>query len=253
MRAMLPILVSLPHCSAHIPYDIRDSIALSERDLKNHCDLYTELIFDIPETFQVKASFSRLVCDPNRSVDDITFRDEDDYAEFISDSIPLHSIDKKPIYHKVLTRQEVERRIRDYHALYHWQLEMYVPMVKFFIDGHSMYNIAPNIYRNAGQQRPDICLGTREGTTCTSEQVAFIKHFFENRGYETAVDSPFQGKYIMERYCSSGRVPGIQIEVNQRFYTDEETLEPKYEEIKKLNKQMTDLTFAFSQEFFPKK
>ncbi len=248
---MLPILISLPHCSDHIPYDIRDSVALSDLDLKNHCDLYTSWIFDIPETFQVKASFSRLVCDPNRSVDDIKFRDQNDYAEFISDSIPLHSIDKKPIYKNVLTEEEVARRVRKYHALYHWQLEMYLPMVKFFIDGHSMYNIAPDIYRNAGQQRPDICLGTRDGTTCKPEHAEFFKTFFEACGYHTTIDSPFKGKYIMERYCSSNRVPGIQVEFNQRFYIDPETLEPKYDKIEELNKQMTNLTFAFCQKFFP--
>lgn len=247
---MLPILVSLPHCSDHIPHDIRDSVALSEMDLRNHCDLYTSQIFDIPETFQVKASFSRLVCDPNRSVDDIKLRDEGDYAEFISDSIPLHSIDKKPIYHKVLTPEEVEKRVRKYHELYHWQLEMYLPMVKFFIDGHSMYDVAPAMYRNAGQERPDICLGTRDGTTCAPEHVAFFKNFFEDLGYNTEVDNPFKGKYIMERYCSSNRIPGIQVEFNQKFYTDTKTLEPKYDKIAELNKQMTDLTFAFCREFF---
>lgn len=248
---MLPILVSLPHCSDHIPHDIRDSVALSEMDLKNHCDLYTSQIFDIPETFQVKASFSRLVCDPNRSVDDIKLRDEKDYEEFVSDSIPLHSIDKKRIYHNVLTQDEVMRRVKKYHELYHWQLEMYLPMAKFFIDGHSMYDVAPAIYRNAGQQRPDICLGTRDGTTCSPEHAEFFKKFFEDLGYNVKLNDPFRGKYIMERYCASNRIPGIQVEFNQRFYTDTETLEPKHEEIAKLNKEMTDLTFAFCREFFP--
>ena len=248
---MLPILVSLPHCSDHIPHDIRESVALSEMDLKNHCDLYTSPIFDIPETFQVKAGFSRLVCDPNRSVDDIKSRDESDNAEFISDSIPLHSIDKKQIYHGVLTHEEVKKRVKKYHELYHWQLEMYLPMAKFLIDGHSMYNVAPAIYRNAGQQRPDICLGTRDGTTCKPEHTAFFKEFFEALGYHTEIDVPFKGKYIMERYCSSNRIPGIQVEFNQRFYTDTKTLEPKHDKITELNKQMTDLTFSFCREFFP--
>ena len=248
---MLPILVSIPHCSSHIPHDIIDSVALSEKDLKNHCDLYTAEIFDIPETFQVKAGFSRLVCDPNRSVDDIKFRDEDDYAEFISDSIPLHSIDKKAIYKGVLTQEEIKKRVCKYHTMYHWQLEMYLPMAKFFIDGHSMYNIAPAIYRNAGQQRPEVCLGTRDGTTCEPEHAEFFKKFFEDLGYETKMNDPFKGKYIMERYCSSNRIPGIQIEFNQALYTDTETLEPKRDKIELLNKQMSDLTFAFCKEFFP--
>lgn len=248
---MLPILVSLPHCSDHIPHDIRDSVALSEMDLKNHCDLYTSQIFDIPETFQVKASVSRLVCDPNRSVGDIKLRNEGDYAEFISDSIPLYSIDKKPIYRKVLTFEEVEKRVRKYHEIYHWQLEMYLPMAKFFIDGHSMYDVAPAMYRNAGEQRPDICLGTRDGTTCRPEHAEFFRKFFEDLGYYVTMNDPFKGKYIMERYCSSNRIPGIQVEFNQRFYTDTKTLEPKHDKIVELNRQMTDLTFAFCHKFFP--
>ena len=44
-----------------------------------------------------------------------------------------------------------------------------------------------------GEPRADICLGNRDGTTCSSEFMDMLKSAFEKVGYSVTVNHPYKG------------------------------------------------------------
>lgn len=58
----------------------------------------------------------------------------------------------------------------------------------------------------------------------------FFRDFFQNRGYSVSINFPYTGKYILGHHCHRRRiptflVPGIQIEINQGLYVQQESLD----------------------------
>ena len=226
---------------------MRRSIVADQKEILKYCDLYTEQVFNLPETFQVQATVSRLVIDPNRAANDI----KPETNSYSTQSIPLKTLSNKPIYEGELSSEDIKNRIKHFHALYHWQLEMYLPLAKFLIDGHSMHSHAPKMFKDAGTPRPDICLGTLGGTTCPAEHTDFFRQSFEALGYNVTIDDPFTGNYIMRKYCQSNRIPGLQIELNQSLFMDEETQAPLHDKIQKVNQQLAEMVYHFCEKFYP--
>ncbi|MCP4668646.1 MAG: N-formylglutamate amidohydrolase, partial [Deltaproteobacteria bacterium] len=67
-RPLLPFVLSLPHCSGRVPERIRPAITLSDEAMDDSIDIGTSEIFgSVPASAIVRASWSRLVTDLNRS------------------------------------------------------------------------------------------------------------------------------------------------------------------------------------------
>lgn len=244
---MLPILISIPHASTFVPPDIRHKLLLNDHEIASYSDLYTEEIYDIPNTYKVEYGVSRLVCDPNRAPDDLI--SEAHLA--IDGSVIQIAEDLKPIYKKEkdITMEMVQERIETYHDKYHDKIDNHLKDIKFLIDGHSLKSVGPATKPDAGQLRADIVLGNRDYTTCSREQTHFFKTEFEKRGLSVKINDPYSGKYVLGYHCSRKNLPGIQIEINRRIYMDEETLEKNQEQVDMLNKMLTEIVNSFYQEF----
>lgn len=242
------VLITIPHCSKFVSQEIRRNMLLSDFEILKETDLYTDQIFDVPNACVVKAKLSRLVADMNRAPDEIEM-EQRLCAEGVVVSV---NSEGKQIYKKPLTAQQIEMRINKYHDPFHAQVDEYTQNSLFLIDGHSMWPSGRATKIDVGKDRPDINLGNRDYTTCTREQTNFFKKYFEALGYSVEVNYPFKGRYVIGYHCSRNKrkgIPGIQLEINQGLYTNQRTLKPKQERIKKLNHEIKILVDLIKEEF----
>ncbi len=243
----LPILISIPHSSIFVPKEICEKMLIHTHDIKNHSDLFTDEIFDLPCTYKVKANISRLVVDVNRASDDIELE-----SQLCVDGVVVRvTPDGKKIYSSPPKVSEIGQRLETYHFTFHDRIEKIIKKekIKFIIDGHSMWSQRPSSLKGSTIDRTDVCLGNRNFTSCSREQTHFIKNFFEKHNYSVAVNDPYSGKYVLGYHCHRKYLPGIQLEINRKIFLNEKTLIPKTKQIKILNEQLKELVYVFSEKF----
>jgi len=239
-RRKLPILISRPHCSFFVPAEIRKNMNLADHDIRDYADIYTDQIFNIPQTTTITGEVSRLVVDLNRAPDHIIAQAEMSYQGVVA-AVTDHG---KPIFKKPPNLKTIKNWIRRFHHPFHRKIKENLRKVRFFIDGHSMHPYGPAQKPDSGKRRADIVLGNREYTTCSLPTTNFIKRFFESKGYSVKINDPYAGKYILGSYCSRHRLPGVQIEVNKALYLDVKKIKPKKGMIEKLNSEMQELVYT---------
>ncbi len=76
-----------------------------------------------------------------------------------------------------------------------------------------------------GRVRPDIVLGDRYGTSCSSQLTDLAARILTCLGYSVSRNKPYAGGFITEHYGQPGRgFHVVQVEINRRLYMDERSL-----------------------------
>jgi N-formylglutamate deformylase len=261
---MLPLLVSTPHSSGHVPHWLFANMAETgenpealRRRLFREGDPFTDEIFHVPEAaVTLNATASRFVADLNR--------ERGEGGE--NGVIKLTDFDRRPFFPSgyAVSPQERELRLSLYYDPYHGALERALSggAIRFFIDGHSMTAQGPAIGPDADVPRPALCIGNfgdERGepaggapVSCPPEQARRIRDALAESLADVIAESglpegpvlnrPFDGGHILRRYSSPPfSVPGAMIEINRALYLDEETLEPIPQRIARLRKAMNRL------------
>ncbi|HPO05651.1 MAG TPA: N-formylglutamate amidohydrolase [Candidatus Gracilibacteria bacterium] len=235
---MYPILISIPHASTLIPEDLRDRLLLSEFDIRNLADLYTDQIFTVDDAHVLKCEVSRQVVDPNRFL-----AVELKFNTALQGIMPYLTQTGAKMYREDLNEELILKLLHQYYFPYHRQIDDILQKnnIRFLIDGHSMWSTGAKSLKDAGISRTEITLGNRDYTTCTNEQTMFIKKFWEDLGYQVSINDPYKGKAILKQHCYRDNKPGIQIELNRKLFLDEKTLEPIPGKIELLHSQFQEL------------
>ena len=239
-----PILVSIPHCSTFVPVDLRRMMTLSDSQIRKNSDPHTDIIFDVPKAYVVKARISRLVADLNRAPDDI----EMEYKLSNDGVVVSVDVDGHPIYKTPPSLETIFDRVQKYHNTFHDKIDELKPKVKFLIDGHSLRSVSPASRNDAGTKRADIILGNRDFTTCSRGMTHFIMKFFQERGLHVKINDPYKGRYLIGYHCSRRHLPGIQVEVNEKLFMNEKTRRPYTNKITDLRKLMNLLVKEVAEE-----
>ncbi|MFA6259327.1 MAG: N-formylglutamate amidohydrolase [Candidatus Peribacteraceae bacterium] len=245
-----PILVSIPHAGSQVPEEVTDDLLLSQEELLQYTDLYTDKIFNVEDAYLVTNPISRVIVDVNRAPDDIS-REYEQAAE----GVIVHTTwDGKSVYKREPTQSTADALIKKYHDPYHQKIDDHMAKVQFLIDGHSYLPIGPKLKRDNGEPRPDINVGNMNFSTCTREQTVFFREFFEARGYSVRINFPYAGKYILGHHCHRRRippflVPGVQIEINQGLYVKEDSFEPIPDRVEEFHMLFSKLVSAFAEKF----
>lgn len=257
---MLPILISTPHCSGHVPHWLlarmlrtgEERTAL-ERRLFREGDPFTDALFHVPDAAAtVNAAASRFVADPNRA------RDEGGENGVIK----LTDFERRPFFPTgyALSDEEREMRLSQYYDSYHAALARALApgSIRFFIDGHSMTAHGPAIGPDQGAPRPALCIGNfgdAEGdpadgpVSCPGPMArgirdrlaASLKDVIAASGLPEgpALNRPFDGGHILRRYSQPPfAVPGVMIEINRALYLDDDALQPLPGRIEAIAKAM---------------
>jgi N-formylglutamate amidohydrolase len=91
------------------------------------------------------------------------------------------------------------------------------------IDCHSMPSVIRGMDLNG---RPDVILGDRYGTSCSSELTEAAAAILKRRGLKVARNKPYAGGFITEHYGRPAKgLHALQVEINRGLYMNEETLE----------------------------
>lgn len=72
--------------------------------------------------------------------------------------------------------------------------------------------------------------------------------FFQDRGFNVAINDPYKGAYLIGYHCSRKGLPGIQIELNEKLFMNEKTRRPYRRKIEELRKIMTLLVREIAEE-----
>jgi N-formylglutamate amidohydrolase len=230
----LPFVVSVPHGSFQIPEDIRDSMALTQREILESTDLGAREVFtQLPVTVALWSRWSRLVVDLNRD-----FRQRDPKGV-----VPEVDYYGRDIYQEDCRpgETEVERRLKVYYWPYHNRLKEAIenPEIKVLFDCHSLVGIGPSGAPDPLQWRKDIVLGNNGNpsgepdpalghTACPAEALQMMKEEFINAGFSVSINQPYSGGFITAHYGPELVKKGgmaVQIEINQDLYADKERLQ----------------------------
>jgi N-formylglutamate amidohydrolase len=230
----LPFVMSVPHGSFQIPEDVRDSMALTQREILESTDLGAREVFtQLPVTVALWSRWSRLVVDLNRDfrqfgpkgvVPEVDYHGRDIYKE-----------DCRP------EEREVKRRLTAYYWPYHNRLKEAIenPEIKVLFDCHSLENIGPPGAPDPLRRRKNIVLGNNGGPrggpdpalgdiTCSAEMLQMMKEAFSRSGFSVSVNQPYSGGFITTHYgleLVKQAKMAVQIEINQDLYVDKESLQ----------------------------
>ena len=221
-ETLLPIVAHIPHAGTEIPDALRDQFLPHPGDLWRELamvtDWYTDEIFGLPGIAKNQTPISRVVLDLERFIDD---RLE-----------PCAAVGQGVIYsHDTLGRQlrrallDEERQALLDNYYYPWRLKLEMDIDQqlarwghcLLLDCHSFPAEPPENHEPYPTSPPDICLGIHDINT-PQWLVDSSRRLFLNKGYSVAINFPYAGCLLPERFEGDGRVPAIMLEVNRRLY-----------------------------------
>lgn len=236
------IVLTIPHASSYIPPEIRSLIPHADAVLNRSPDLYTERLYDVPGVRTVLSRVSRIIADVNRAPDEMYTEGRRRAEGVVSLSLPT-GID---VFAEDPSWETMQGWINAHHAPFHEELDRALEGMRFLIDCHSMWSVAPPSRPDAGTPRPDIVIGNRLYTTCDARTTRFMRDFWMREGYNVAVNDPYIGRYVVGTHCSRKTMPGVQIELKRSLYMDEVSLEPNEVSIARFNGQFRAFVASFS-------
>lgn len=219
-RGSGPIILGLPHTGTFLPPAVRAQlrpIAQTLSDTDWHVErLYADLL---PNVTTVRATFHRYVIDANRDPAGISLYP----GQNTTGLIPLTDFDGEALWNTSPSTNEIESRIRDFHAPYHAALAAEVTRVHalhgmaILYDCHSIRSKIPFLFDGT---LPDFNVGDNEGRTCSAEIRRRVVEVCEQAtAYSTTVNGRFKGGWTTRHYGQPGQgIHAIQMELAQSTY-----------------------------------
>jgi len=191
----------------------------------------------------IAATFPRAYIDVNRAVTDLdpallaepwpTPLAPTAYSQRGMGLIRRSALPGVPMYDRLLTVDEVQRRIDECYLPYRQALSAHLDLlhVRFgdvwHINVHSMKSRGNAMNVDAGAARPDVVVSDRRGGSADPVHTAWVAEWFRDRGYSTQVNDPYQGGDIVASAGAPARGRhSIQVEFNRALYMNEDAVTP---------------------------
>lgn len=240
--APTPLVLDSPHSGTHYPGDF--GFAPSLPDMRDAEDTFVDALYgQAPQmgVWLLKANFPRSYIDPNRDATDLDYgliRDLEKPAGMVQweEKLALGKgliwkyLDTgAPVYDRLLTAAEVERRLENCYRPYWSTLRNVVAQALarhgqvVHINCHSMPSVAgPLATTSPGVAHPDVVLGDRHGTACSPVLTEALAGVCRDAGLDVAINVPYPGGPITREMGLQGLgAHGMQIELNRALYMDE--------------------------------
>jgi N-formylglutamate amidohydrolase len=236
------VLFNSPHSGRTYPSTFLSASRLTAVALRKSEDAYMDLLLSgvvSAGATLMHAHFPRAFLDLNREpyeLDPALFDEQlPDYANTHSMRVVggLGTIarvvnEQEEIYRTPPTLDAALERINRLYKPYHGTLSDILDQKRkrfgyaALIDCHSMPS---NAREKSNDHNADFVLGDRFGASCPREMVRLVETHLTELGYKVALNKPYAGGYITERYGTPHHARhALQIEVNRALYMDEETL-----------------------------
>ncbi len=224
-----PLLISVPHDGRKLPENIAAVMTPSGRKLPDtdwHVARLYEFARELGASLLV-AEYSRYVVDLNRPPDD-----ESLYPGQLKTGIcPVETFSGEALYQDAveIADEEREQRIRAFWQPYHDRLRICLDQLRqahghaLLWDAHSIPSRVPRLFDG---KLPALNIGTNDGRSCPQDVEHAVADVARGSPYSTVVNARFRGGYITRHYGEAeGHCYAIQLELAQRCYMDEVTLD----------------------------
>lgn len=238
-----PIIFNSPHSGSDYPQSFLDASRIDLPALRRSEDSFMdEMIAGLSnQGFPVvRVNFPRSYVDVNREPYELDPRMFEGRLPSFANTrsmrvagglgtIPRVVGDGQEIYRERLDVDDALKRIDLLYKPYHRALRRLVAKAHqafgsvVMVDCHSMPSVG--VARDE-KRRPDIVIGDRYGTSCSTLLSDAVQDTLEDLGYSVGRNKPYAGGFITEHYGhpASG-MHTIQIELNRAIYMDERTRE----------------------------
>jgi len=225
-----PFLISIPHGGLRVPAEVSEMVGLTQAELVFYSDPATRALYRFRERVSafLDTDISRMIVDLNRAPYHLPPKHPDGV-------IKQKTVFGTPVYRNgsIPDIRIVHQLLMEHYFPYHAAVDQYLDpgQIAFALDCHSMLPHGPPGHRDAGRERPLICLGNngdlhgepRPGSlsTCPSAWIqALATAFREEFGAkgEVAINRPFSGGFITNAHFWHKGIPWIQVEVNRDLY-----------------------------------
>lgn len=203
----LPLLASVPHAGWRVPEQAQPYCALSPEEILEDGDVGASEIYALETEFEayLTTDVARAIVDLNRAEDD---RRKDGVVK-------THTCWNVPVYTEFPPESVVQELLDRYYHPYHARLrELAKTPVRCGLDLHTMAAEGPPVGPDPGVERPWVCLGNGDGTTCPETWIEALQQCFrETFGPNVRVNDPFKGGFVTRSHAAE--LPWIQIELSR--------------------------------------
>ena len=225
-----PFLISVPHGGTRVPDEVSFLFALTKAELAYYSDPATRALYQFHDRVvsYLDTDISRMAVDLNRPPYHLPPRHPDGVVK-------LRTVDGTPVYRDgaLPDIRVIHHLLMDHYFPYHAEIDRLLDpgRIAFAMDCHSMLPQGPPSHRDAGKERPLICLGNngdekgeqRPGSlsTCPAPWIqALAAAFREEFGQpgKVTINKPFSGGFITNAHYWHKGIPWVQIEVNRNLY-----------------------------------
>ena len=207
----VPIVANLPHSGLFVPDDIAAQFTQTHLQTLPHSDWRLDKLYqDLPQLgiTVLQATHSRYVVDLNRQLKQPLF------GSFWTAVIPRQTAMGGRIYQIEPSQASIQARVEAYYLPYHRRLKALI---------EETYNAFGQVYlldlhSFMGPIQEDVCLGNRNGKTCSDRLISVVEKPFADQGYHVVRNKQFNGGYITAHYGQMPQVEALQIEVRYPVY-----------------------------------
>ena len=234
-RGSAPLLISLPHDGTAVPVEIHARLTAGAQRVPD-TDWHVSRLYGFARAMgasMIVPRYSRYVVDLNRPPDDVSLYP----GQNTTGLCPHLQFSGEPVYLEGQAPDEAEAgdRVERYWRPYHHALAGELQRIHAvhgharLWEGHSIRGVVPFLFEG---RLPDLNLGTAGGTSCsTALQQRLESVLAAQDGHDFIVNGRFKGGYITREYGDPARgVDAVQLEISQRIYMDEDSLQ--YDEAK---------------------
>lgn len=242
----MPLLVSVPHDGRKIPRDLARHMTVAGREIPDtdwHVAKLYEFVQDLGAA-TIVATYSRYVVDLNRPADDIALYED----QLATGLCPTQTFAGNDIYidsNSIETKDRVARYWRPYHdkiaATLIGMRERYGYALLW--DAHSIASRIPRLFDG---ELAVLNIGTWENRSCDAAISRSVMNAAASSPWHAVCNERFKGGHITRHYGDpNANVHAIQLELAQRAYMNEETLEFNDDEALRLRGTLKNLIETF--------
>ncbi|MEL7032267.1 MAG: N-formylglutamate amidohydrolase [Pseudomonadota bacterium] len=236
-----PVVFASPHSGTIYPDSMRQLLCVPLSDLQRTEDAFVDEFYRPAiqhGAILLSANYARGFVDLNRDareLDASMFHDGLPRTAGMPSArvkaglgcLPRVGASGRDIYAAPMSKQDGQFRLDAIYDQYHQALQSQIEQLKtewsdiVIIDCHSMPSRQPG-----KSSMPDIVLGDRFGSSCSSTLTSIVERRFRREGLSVTRNAPYAGGYTTRRYGRPRRgIHVLQIEINRGLYMNEMKVE----------------------------
>lgn len=245
----VPLLVSVPHDGRQLPADIVSRMTDAGRSIPD-TDWHVERLYEFSRrlgTYTIIANYSRYVVDLNRPADDEILYE----GQLATGLCPSQTFAGDDIYVGGAQIDAAERvdRIETYWRPYHRKIESTLAAIRekfgyaLLWDAHSIPSNVPRLFDG---ELPVLNFGTWDGRSCDDAIASAVFGVAAESSLDAVLNARFKGGYITRHYGRPEyRIHAIQLEIAQRAYMDEASLQLDEKKLSLLRDRLEEMLTAY--------